>query len=140
MLVVFQEYSLADVCMNCKCKENVNCTKIPILLTALLSHWGCHDALACVCLQTTRMHVSHIHTPSAQQVWHFAPNVIFQPISSIIALLISKPPQCLTGLVIEMETELSSHWETTCSFQPTQFPMAVFYLDFSLVDPTGFSC
>lgn len=43
----------------------------------------------CTRLQTPHMHFSHIHTPSAQQVWHFAPNVIFQPISSIIALLIS---------------------------------------------------
>lgn len=50
---------------------------------------------------------SHILPPSAQQVWHFAPNVIFQPISSIIALLIFKNALSVS-LVWECRGMLSS--------------------------------
>lgn len=138
MFVVIQEYKFniislwkhqlnATICMNCKCRKSENVSAITHpwypyykqLHFHTHVHKGCLHTLACMHPQTTHVHFSHIHTPSAQQVWHFAPNVIFQPISSVIALLIFKPTQCLTGLGVEMDAELSSHWESTCSFQPT---------------------
>lgn len=66
---------------------------------------------------------SHTHPllSLTQQGQHFVPNVIFQPISGIIVFLVFKPPLSLTGLGMEMNVELSSHWESTCSFQPTHY-------------------
>lgn len=124
----------AKNCMNCKCRKSENVSVITHAQRYsyykqrhfhTYVHKACLHTRAYTHLQTTHLHSSHIHSLSAQQVWHFAPNVIFWPISGIIALLIFRPHQCLTGLRIDVDAGISPHWVSTCPFQPTHQTKAV---------------
>lgn len=125
---------MAVMFVNCKCRQSRNMSAITCARSYPYYkqlHFHTHapkgwlHTLMHANLQTTREHFSHIHTPTAQQVRHFAPNAIFQPISSIIALLIFKPPS-----VSDWSGNGDGCWAffplgSTCSLQPTRYTKAV---------------
>lgn len=102
---ISKHHSHAKSCIDCESSNVSMITPLKTYYKQIKFHTNLLSLyIACTHLQTDNIDCSHIHTPSAQQVECFASNVIFQPISSIIALLIFQPPSmCQTGLGMEKD-------------------------------------